>query len=256
MTEKIKNYLGVAIIIGVLILAGSAWSFARSFSKSIEPSSFRSFSVTAEGKALAIPDVAEFSFSVITEGGKDIAKLQAENTAKMNAAIDFVKSNGVDKKDIKTASYNLEPRYQYFSCPRDTSGPCPPPEILGYKITQTVLVKVRDFGKIGDIFSGVVKNGANSVSSLNFKVDDPTLVQDEARKEAIGKAKEKAKAVAKAGGFRLGQLLSIEENFTPVPYYAKGLAFSRGEAEVLSAPVIEPGSEEIRVTVTLRYEIE
>lgn len=255
MKENIKNYLGVAVIIGVLVFSFSVWSFTRSYSKSIEPSSFRSFSVVGEGKAVAVPDIAAFSFSVITEGGREIAKLQADNTAKMNAAIDFVKSKGVEGKDMKTSSYHLEPRYQYFSCPKE-GGPCPPPEIVGYKITQVVSVKVRDFSKVGEIFSGVVQNGANSVSNLNFTVDDPTEVQNIARAEAIEKAKAKAKAIAKAGGFRLGRLLSIEETFAPIPYYDRTLALGFGESAKVPAPAIEPGSEEIKITVALRYEID
>lgn len=259
MTDRIKNYLGVAIIIALLVFSVSIWSYVRSYSKSIEPSSFRSFSVSGEGEVVTIPDVAQFTFSVLTEGGKDIAGLQKMNTEKMNAAIDFVKSNGVEEKDIKTQSYNLGPRYQYFSCPRATEAPspCPPAEIVGYKITQVVLIKVRDFSKIGNIFSGVVESGANSVSNLNFTIDDPTEVQDKARAEAITKAKAKAASVAKAGGFRLGRLLSIEERggFQPIPYYARALELGIG-GDVAAAPTIEPGSQEVKVTVTLRYEIQ
>jgi hypothetical protein len=32
---------------------------------------------------MAISDIAQFTFSVITEGGKDIAKLQKDNTEKI-----------------------------------------------------------------------------------------------------------------------------------------------------------------------------
>ena len=167
MTEKIKNYLGVAIIISIFILAISAWSYVNSYSKVVEPGSFRSFSVSGEGKVVAVPDVAEFDFSVITEGGKNIASLQKENTDKTNKIIEFVKGKNIASKDIKTLSYNLTPRYQTYSCP-EIGGPCPPQEIIGYTITQRIAVRVRDFAKIGDLLSGVIENGANSVSDLCF----------------------------------------------------------------------------------------
>ena len=256
MNNKIKNYLGLAVIAALLIFAYVAVSYVNAYSKSIEPSSFRSFSVSAEGKIVAIPDIAQFTFSVITQGGKNIADLQKENTEKTNKAIEFVKSNNVEAKDIKTQSYNLEPRYQYYSCPKE-GGPCPPPDIVGYTVTQTVLIKVKDFKKIGDILSGVIQNGANEVSQLSFVIDDPTLVQNQARNEAIVKAKEKAISIAKAGDFRLGRLLSIEESQGPEPIYRyKTLeAVGGGEAAPIP-PTIEPGSQEITVTMTLRYEIE
>ena len=254
MTNKIKDYLGIAIIVAILVLAAAGYMYARAYSKIVEPSSFRSFTVLGEGKANAIPDIAEFSFSVVTQGGKDIAASKKENTDKMNAAIDFVKSKGVEAKDIKTQSYNLEPRYTY--CYNDR-GICPPSEIVGYTITQNVLIKVRDFTKIGDILTGVVERGANQTSNLSFKIDDETSVQNEARAEAIKKAQDKAKSMAKAGGFGIGRLLSIDENNYPMPiYYSKAMGIGGGVSEAASvAPTIEPGSQEITINVTMRYEI-
>jgi len=256
MNNKLKNYLGIVIIAAILILSFAVVSYVNSYARSIQPSAFRSFSVSAEGKAAVVPDVAQFSFSIITEGGEDVAVLQKENTEKSNKIIEFVKSSGVEKKDIKTQMYNVEPRYQYSECVpviRENSKVCPPPEIVGYTINQSVLVKVRNFEKIGDILAGVVKNGANSVSQLSFTLDDPTSVQDQARNEAIRRAIEKAKGVAKAGNFRIGRLLSIEEGGGYYPVYAlKGFG---GEAAALPSPTIEPGSQETTVSVILRYEI-
>ncbi len=266
MNNQIKNALAIVVGIVILILAYSAYIYSDSFSKSIQPSSFRSFATTGEGKVTAIPDVAEFTFSIITQGGKDLASLQKTNTDKLNAAIDFVKSQGVDSKDITTQNYSVDPRYQYFNCgpqilsPTSGAKPCPPPEIVGYTITQTVLVKVRDFTKIGDILSGIVNKGANSVSQLSFAIDNPDTYKNQARDEAIQKAKEKAQEIAKVGGFSLGKLLSIDEGYISpaMPIYnTKAEALGMGGITASApAPTIEPGSQEITVDITLRYEIQ
>ena len=257
MDIKIKNALNIAIIIVLLTSAYAVISYVNSYASSIEPSAFRSFSVSGEGKITAIPDVASFTFSVITEGGKDIANLQKDNTKKINEIIAFVKSSGVEVKDIKTRNYNLEPRYQYFNCPvpiSDGRKPCPLPEIVGYTIRQTVEVKIRDFDKIGDVLAGTVEKGSNSVSELSFTIDDLDKVKNQAREEAIAKAKEKAISIAKTGGFRLGKLLSIDENgYTPFMDY--GYQTMVKSAESLPSPTIEPGSQEIVVNIVLRYEI-
>ena len=265
MSNRIKNFIGVAAVVGVIVFSYAAWVYVDAFSKSIEPSSFRSFSVSAEGEVVAIPDVAQFTFQVITQGGADIADLQTQNVEKTNNAIAFVKSQGVEGKDIKTQNFSLDPRYQYYNCsPRplgEKTEVCPPPEIVGYTITQTVQVKVRDFTTIGTIISGVVENGANSVSQLSFVIDNPDGEESKARAQAIEKAREKAKAVAKAGGFSVGRLLSIQEGGGfPVynQFYEKAaLDYGMGGA-VPSAPLpsIEPGSQEVKVSVTLVYEIE
>jgi len=262
MDTKYKNYLFIAATAALAAFAVAAVSFAVAYYRSVEPSSFRSFSVSGDGKAIAIPDVAQFTFSVLVQGGKDIAALQKENTEKTNKIISFIKESGVEKKDIQTQNYNLEPRYQYFSCPNGLifsggqSRPCPPPEIVGYSVNQTVLVKIRDFEKIGILLSGAVENGANSVSNLSFAVDDPTEVQNQARAEAIQKAKVKAMSIAKAGGFRLGRLLSISEGgFYPQAYRFETLKADVSAPASLPSPTIEPGSEEVSVNVTMSYEI-
>ena len=262
MSEKTKSYLALVAILFVGVISYAVLSYVQTYSNSIQPGTYRSFSVSGEGKVVAVPNIALFTFSVITEGGKDLAALQKDNTGKTNKAIDFVKSKGVDAKDIKTDGYSVSPRYQYSNCGPvvyggGSSRVCPPPEIAGYSINQTVSVKVRDFSKAGDILAGVVAAGANSVSQINFSIDDRTAVENQARAEAMVKAKTKAEAIAKAGGFRLGKLLSIDEGFSGGPIYMRADAgFGKGGApEALPAPAIEPGSQDVVIDVTLRYEI-
>lgn len=237
----------------MLVVMFSVVSLVISFDQAVD-SSRRSFSVVGEGKSVAIPDVAEFIFSVITEGGRDINPLLEENTAKVNRSIEFVKNQGVDLKDIKTQAYRLEPRYVYYD---RREGVYLPPEIVGYTITQSVRAKVRDFSKIGDLISGVIESGANSVGDLSFKVDDPIEFQNEALSQAVAEAKRRAEATAKAGGFRLGRLISLEQNVSSIPpFYTLGRG-GYDDARVLMemAPAIEPGSQEITAQVVLKYGI-
>jgi len=258
MDKKIKNHLGIGTLVSMVILAISSLIFANIYSKSIEPSSYRSFSVSGEGKVTAIPDVAQFTFSVITEGGKDVGDLQQENTQKANRAIALLKDSGIEDGDIKTVSYSLQPRYQYFSCPvgkNSSAKPCPPPEIVGYSISQTVSVKIRNFEKAGEILSGVVQSGVNSVSELSFAIDDKTEIENQARQEAIADAIKKAESIAMAGNFNLGKILSINENSFPVFGRYKTLGIGGSEDFTVSAPVIEPGSQEVSTSVTISYEI-
>ena len=107
MGSFIKNLLGLALIVtlvGVLVLG---YRFTQSYDRVSSPTNFRSFVVQGDGKAVGVPDVAGFSFEVITEGGTDVAALQSQNADKMNKAIDFVTKQGIDKKDIATSQYNI-----------------------------------------------------------------------------------------------------------------------------------------------------
>ena len=249
MNNTIKPYVFAVGIFLMAALGVSSLLLAFSYGKSVYPA--RTFLVQAKGNVTVIPDIASLSFSVLTEGDTDLVNLQQKNTQKANDAIAFVKDQSIDIKDIKTSGYSISPRYQYANC-FERDGICPPPEIVGYSITQTVEVKIRDFSKIGTVLGGVVEKGANTVSGVSFGVDDPEMVQNEARAEAIEKAKGKAKALVRAGGFRLGKLLSIEEGgVNPTPFYTLEAQGKSGAP----LPTIEPGSQEITVTVLLRYEI-
>jgi len=297
----LKNIMAAAGVVAILAVAYAAVSYVSSYGKAIQPSSFRSFSVSGDGKSINTPDVAEFSFQIVTEGGKDLTGLQKQNTDDANKVIAYVKSEGVADKDIKTEYYNVDPRYTSYSCydapvasmaptsanvssgsagsssgvmipvpppvPTTKLAPttstqtvktCPPASIVGYTITQSVSVKVRDFTKVGDIVGGVVTSGANQVGSLTFTLDDPTAAQNTARDQAIAKAKAQAVSVAAAGGFRLGRLLNIQENGNnPFPVY-KSYDMSSGVAVPSAAPVapsIQAGSQETDATVTMTYEI-
>lgn len=253
MNQKIKDVLGGVLILVLLVVGYAAISYANSYGKSVYPPAF---SVSGEGEVVAVPDIAKFSFGVVTQGGNDVAALQEDNTGKVNSAIEFLKSQGVEEEDIKTSQYNISPRYN-FNDSRLVNG-SRSDQIIGYTVTQSVEVTIRDFADIGTILSGVVENGANTVSDFRFTFDDPAEITNEARKQAIEDAKRKARLMAESGDFRIGRLLSIEESgFTPYPYKfglgGSDMAFR--EEAVMSAPNLEPGSEEVMVNVILRYEL-
>lgn len=211
MSSFLKNLLGLALIVslgGVLFLG---YTISQTYDRSSTPTNFRSFTVQGDGKAVSVPDIASFSFDVITEGDTDVAALQSKNAEKMNAAIAFVNTAGVDKKDIQTQQYSINPRYQTTSCTYRSGEVCPPAEITGYTVQQSVFVKIRDFKLISTLLSGVVKNGANSVGQIQFALDNTDELENTARTEAIKKAQDKAEKIAKAGGFTLGRLLEISE---------------------------------------------
>jgi len=256
MNITIKNALGIALILAAVGVVGSLASLANSYSRSVEPSTFRSFTVSAEGEAIGIPDVALFSAGVITEGGQDIAALQAENTRKTNDIIAFAKESGVEEKDIRTISYSISPRYEV--CDNRFDRVCPPPRIIGYTINSVIEIRVRDFAKVGDILSGVVDKGANTVSGLSFEIDDQDAVLKIARDEAIVEAKAKAQDIAASTGFRVGRLLSIQENhMTPFQFRAEPMREIMTDTAIAPRPAVtvEPGSQELSVSIILTYEI-
>lgn len=254
MNEKIKDALGVSIIATLVVITLSIIVGVYTFTQSVDPFSYRTFSVVGKGEINTVPDIAQLTFSVLTEGGKEVEKLQKENSEKMNGLLEKTEQRGVAKEDIKTTNYQISPRYSSFRCKFGEE--CPPSEIIGYTVRQTVTVKVRDFDILGALLTDAISAGVNSISGPYFKVEDEERAKSEAREEAIAEAKEKAKAMAKAGGFRLGKLLSIQERGVQPIYMAREMGEMMIAAdESAPAPKIEPGSQEITASVTLTYRI-
>ncbi len=250
MKDNVKNFLGVSLAVSSLVFAFSAAFWVNGFLQSREP--VRTFAVSAEGEVVAIPDIAEFNYAVIIEGGEDLVHLQEENSAKSNQVNAYLKEQGVAPQDLKTIGYNISPRYQYFYCPSG-SRVCPPSEIVGYTITHSVQVKVTDLTKAGQLISGVVASGANSTSGLTFSIDNLEKVQSQARDIAIQKAKAKAKDIADSAGVRLGKIVSISESFV-MPFQLREFAEALPAAPA-APPVIEPGSQEVKATISIVFEI-
>jgi len=250
--EESKKYfwLVLNLVLIVLIFLGlTAVDALKKYQSSLIPS--RVITVTAQDKKAVIPDIASFSFSVVSEG-KDPAKIADENNQVMNRAIGVVKAEGIDAKDIQTSGYNLSPRYEYDEKTRATT-------VSGYTLTQTVFVKIRDFSKISKILSSLPALGINQISSLSFEIDNQDKYIAEIRGNAFEKAKDKAKEMASQNHSRLGRVVTFSEyqNY-PGPIYraydSKSEAYGIGGASV-AAPAVEPGSQEVIVNVSVTYEI-
>ena len=247
--ESLKKYFWYFLnlfLIVLVILGMFSMSALRRYIDST--SSNRTISVSAEGKTVVTPDIAKINFSVVTEGA-DTVKISDENIKKMNKAIDFIKAEGVESKDIQTAGYNLSPRYEYDEDKRKSF-------ISGYTLTQTVYVKIRDFSKISSVLGALPGFGINDISSLSFDVENQDEFLKAARDQAFEKAFAKAKEMARQNGVKIKRVITFNENQNNYPIYAKAYGMGGIAAESAAmVPTIEAGSQEITVNVSITYEI-
>ncbi len=235
--------VAVAIINVVFFVMPLLSKWANSFYPS------RTIIISAEGKTTAGPDLADISFSVVSQGGNPDT-LASNNNDKMNAVLQFVKSQGIADADVKTTNYNLAPNYEYDKNPQRNY-------ISGYTLTQTVDVKVRDLSKVASVVGGLAPLGVNQIGNVNFTFADQEKYLAIARADAFSKAKEKAQEMAAEAGVSLGRVISVSEYGTPpVPIYANAeRALGVGGAVAASVPTIEPGTQDITDQVSIVYEI-
>lgn len=219
--------------------------------------------ITIEGNAeiFAVPDIATFNFSV-TETEEDATIAQNKASEKVNAAMEYLKGEGIEEKDIKTSSYNSYPKYEWIQI-QCIQAPCEPgrQELVGYEVRQTITVKVRDTEKTGSLIAGIGDLGIKTISGVNFTVDDTDALEAEARAAAIADAKEKAKAMSKELGIRLDDIVSFNEDSNNSPYDGYGIMEARsmeigGMGGGISAPSIPTGENKITSRVFVTFEID
>jgi len=202
--------------------------------------------ISGEGKIFATPDIGVIDLGVVSDA-KTVAGAQKDNVEKMNKITQAMKDLGVEEKDLKTTNYSIYPSYQYISGRSD---------IIGYEVSQTLEVKIRNLDKVGDILAKAAELGANQVGSLSFTFDDPEKLNQEARTKAIANAKEKADALSNVLDVKLIRIINFTESsyVPPIPYYSKrSLGMGGGET---ATPDIQTGQNEVSSNVTIVYEIQ
>jgi hypothetical protein len=232
---------------------------------SVQTTKQDTFSVNGEGKVSAVPDMAVVTVGV-QASGSNVSEAQNKLNTNINKVSAAIKQLGVDAKDIQTTNYNLTPNYD--NNPKPAAGnirtqvmPGPGSQesldtrISGYSANSNLVIKVRDIAKANSVIDTATAQGVNQVGGISFDFADKTKLEDQARELAVAEAKKKAQQAAKIAGFTLGKIINYQENFggvTPMAYTAKSeVADGRGTIPTQ----VEPGSSEVRVYVTLSYEV-
>jgi uncharacterized protein YggE len=155
---------------------------------------------------------------------------------------------GIAEADMQTSNYSISPRYEYVDGRQN---------IIGYSVSQNLSIKVRNLSQVGAVVSRAGELGSNQVNGVNFTIDEPSMIQQAARKEAIEDAEKKAMDLANALGVRLVRVVGFSESTpgspVPMPIYRGEFDLAQSAAPV--APEIQPGELDVRATVTVTYEI-
>ena len=78
------------------------------------------------------------------------------------------------------------------------------------------MVRVRNTGLLGAVIDAAIGAEANEFFGIQFSLQNPKPLEDQARIEAVMQARSKARVYAEAAGVTLGPVLSIREVGTSV----------------------------------------
>jgi uncharacterized protein YggE len=202
--------------------------------------------ITAQGETTRVPDVATTRAGVVTQGTTAAVAL-AENAKRMAAVLDALKRAGVAPRDNRTASVSLSPQYRYADGQT--------PVVTGYQASNSVSIRFRDIARAGAILDALVTEGANQIDGPTLSIDQPEAALDEARADAVKRARTRAELYARAAGLSVSRILSISEagqndGSTPQPIMFSNRAMAAGAD---SSTRVVPGETEVTVSVNVRF---
>ncbi len=236
-----------SLTLASLLALAIPFSSAAAQSLQVQPISGTRLDVVATGEVNRVPDLAIISAGVVTRASSATAALQ-QNANRMQRVVAALRRAGVAERDIQTSSINLNPDYRYVENQ--------PPVLTGYQAQNQVSVRFRDIAQSGRILDALVAEGANQISGPTLTIDKPEAALDEARRDAISKARARAQLYANAVGKRVGQILLISEagGFAVPP--PMPMMMRRGEAAQAADTSIIPGEQTLSVSLTVSFELE
>jgi len=223
------------VLFCVLVL--SAFSTAQSPTVNALPNTIY---VGADGKFETAPDTAllQFNISAQAESAKDAydqAAKQAEATRQV------MRANGIDPKSAEIGFFSVNPQYDWKN---------PKHRVVGYQVTTSVSLKLKDFSKIGPVTQQLADASVGESQSLSYTLDSTEEAKSQAVADAYRRARASAEALARASGRVLGELsyasVDTSENIRVLaPMAHRVMAMG---AMAAPAPTEEFSPQNVRIT--------
>ncbi|MGE7091497.1 SIMPL domain-containing protein [Lysinibacillus sp. NPDC048646] len=205
------------------------------------PPASRIITVTGNGKVLASASYVQLQIEVSTQG-KNVQEAQQENASIMNRVLQSILALKIPRENVQTAAYNIAPIYDFVDGKQ---------VFKGYEVTNAITVKIPDTNQVGAVIDTAVQNGANRISSIQFKIDNADVYYQQALSLALHNAQMKAKTIAETMHLPLHpQPIEIVEEHESGPVLYKSMAMADS---TISTP-IEQGQMTISATVRVKFQ--
>jgi hypothetical protein len=170
----------------------------------------------------------------------------------MTRVIAALKAAAIEPRDIQTSTLSLNPVYAQPAANQSNDSP---PRIVGYAAENNVSVRQRNLGGFGKVIDTLVSAGATQVNGPDFQLDHPEAAQDEARQDAVAKARARAELIAQAAGLKVVRILSIDEGGQEGGPIAMHFAHMLMRLTSSAPTPVEAGEQQVIVQVTIKFEL-
>jgi uncharacterized protein YggE len=199
--------------------------------------------VSADGKFESAPDTALIQFNISAQENSPRAAYDraAQETEQVRQ---IMRSNGVDPKSAEIGFFSLQPIYDWKDAKH---------RVVGYRVSSSVSLKLKDFAKVGLIVQQLGAQEFNENVNLGYTLEDIDAAKLRAVEDAFQRARAEAATLAKAGNRTLGEL-SYASVDTVEPIRFLNAAMPRAAMAAQAQPVGAPTEEfsAHKVTITAR----
>lgn len=200
-------------------------------------------SVSGEGKIKVKPDQVSINFGV-ENFGKDANEVKKLNDETVDKVMKFIKKFGIPTTDFQTTNVSLFRNYDYDK------------KKYNYQASQSVTILLKDVTQYDELMIGLVDNGINNISNIEFKSSKIEEYKSQARIAAMKDAKRKADDYVSILTEKVGKVLSITDN-SAQHYYPQPLLFKSANADAsaegMSQETIAAGEIEVIATVSVIF---
>ena len=158
----------------------------------------------------------------------------------------------IPKENITTNYFRIGPEKEWNDKKRKM-------ELIGFKTTNSVNVKIYELDKVGEIIDVIILNSDELIDfeSITFDLEDKTTIIKSAREIAVKNAMEKAQEIASTANIKLGNPKYINEISSPSAFESVSdmpmMAMAR--AESFTETPIMSGDISVSVQVQMHFDI-
>ncbi len=202
--------------------------------------------VSATGRVSRTPDLATITAGVVTQAPV-AANALSDNARRMEAVTKALKAAGIAARDLSTSNVALSPQYRYAEKQ--------PPVITGYQASNTVTIRFREIARAGAVLDALVRAGANQIDGPHLSLSDPESALDEARSQAVARARARAELYARAAGLSVTRIVGIDEagensgGRPPMMPMMRASMVQSADAET----TVLPGETDVTAAVNVRF---
>jgi len=231
-----------------------------SFAAAQEISEMPLITVTGTAEVMVVPDEVIFSLDV-TKMDKDLQVAKRLNDETVAKVLELARRFSVAPQNVKTDYISVDTIYESIRDAKkkifDEDGDEVGTKVFrGYRVSQTVIVKLTDISRFEEFFAESLKTGITEVDSVKFETSKLRENKDKARDLAMKAAREKATAMSAAIGQTIGKAVRITEGVMDNRTYNSNIttnSISVGGSFSESLATFAPGAIKIEAQVTVSF---